>query len=733
MIPFFRKMGWLARRRHKDEELAAELEFHLEEEMDSRREAGIPLAEARWAARRDLGNLGKVQEDTRGTWSWLWLEQLLQDIRYAWRTMRHNPGFTVLAALSLALGIGANTAIYSLVDALLMRWLPVKDPRALVVLKWHVSGNKSLRESVVHDVSGYFYRDPKTGLTTPIFPYRAFELLRGSDDVFSVLFAYNPAVKLNVLVRGQAEVMNGEYVSGDFFRGLGLVPGEGRFITGDDDGSGASPVVVLSHAFAQSRFGDAGSAVGQNILINGVPFVAIGVTPPHFSGIDPGSPPAFYLPMHCQPLLDTDQDPAADPWKRFIDEHYYWVEMMGRLRPGVTAEQARAALTPVFERWVASTATNDEQRKNLPEFLLTEGARGLDDLRREYSRPVYLLAALVGLILAIACANIANLLLARATARRREMAVRLSMGAGRARVIRQLLTESLLLASLGGAAGVLFAIWGVRFLTTVLATGGKTSINAELNWQVLMATGALTLLNGVIFGLAPALQATRVDVAPVLKEARAAGPHRRARLGFSVSRILVVSQIAISLVLLVGAGLFVRTLSNLRGIEVGFPREKLLEFTLDAWRAGHRKPEILTFYDGVLKRLEALPGVRSVTAANSPFFDDAWAWPVVPLGRPKPADASTGRGSGMDSATTRVLATGPGFFSTLQIPVLAGREFDERDRAGSPPVVIVNEAWTKANLGGRNPVGQTVVSSGCARNPSRCRLLAWSRIPGTRS
>jgi predicted permease len=712
-MALFRKLGWLVRRRRKDDELNAELQFHLEEEAEERRQAGLPDDEARWAARRELGNLGTVGEQTRAQWSWVWLEQLLQDLRYAWRAMRHNSGFTALAALSLALGIGANTAIYSLMDALLMRWLPVADPGSLVVLKWHVSGKKSLRVSVVRNVSGYFYRDPRTGITTEIFPYPAFELLRKSTDVLSVLFAYSPADKLNVLVRNQAEVVNGQYVSGDFFRGLALVPEAGRFIAGDDDRAGNSAVVVLSHAFAQSRFGDADSAAGQQVVINGVPFTVIGVAPAGFAGINPASPPAFYVPMHAQLLLDPEQDRAADPGKRYLDERYYWVEMMGRLRPGVTIAQARAVLGPMFEQWVATTATNDEQRRNLPEFLLSEGSRGLDDLRREYSRPVYVLLALVGLILAIACANIANLLLARATARRREMAVRLSMGAGRGRVIRQLLTESILLATIGGAAGVLFAVWGIRTLTVVLAGGRKDSpIQADLNWNVLVAAVVLTLLTGVLFGLAPALQAARVDVMPVLKEARAADPRRRARFGLSLSRLLVVSQIAISLLLLVGAGLFVRTLSNMRGLEVGFRRENLLVFTLNAFQAGHRAPEIVSFYSELEKRFGAIPGVRSATAANAPLFDDAWGWPVVPLGRPRPEDAPTGRGSGMASTATRVLATGPGFFKTMQIPLLAGREFDEGDREGSAAVVIVNEAWVKANLAGQNPVGQSVVSFG---------------------
>jgi predicted permease len=727
MTAFFRKLAWLMRRRSREEDLAAELGFHLEEDAEERRQAGEPEEEARWAARRELGNAGLISEQTRAAWSWTLLEQFVQDLRYAVRAVRHNPVFTLLAALSLALGIGANTAIYSFMEALLMRSLPVADAGSLAVLKWHVTGKKKLRVSVVHDVSGYFYKDPRTGVTTSIFPYPAFELLRNSTDVLSVLFAYQPAEKMNVLVQGQAEIASGEYVSGEFFRGLDLIPAAGRLISGDDDRAGAAPVVVLGYGFAQARFGDAASATGRPVIINNVPFTTIGVAPRGFTGVDPAAEPAFYLPMHAQLLLDPEQDPGANPAKRYLDEHYYWVEMMARMRPGVTIAQAQAALAPVFERWVATTAANDEERKNLPEFLLQEGGGGLDNLRREYSRPLYVLLAMVGLILAIACANIGNLLLARATARRREMAVRLSIGAGRWRLIRQMLTESLLLAFIGGAAGVLFAMWAIRALTVLLANRDSAfPLRPELNWPVLVAAALLSMITGLLFGVAPAIQSTRIDPMPVLKETRAG--EQRARRRFSLSQLLVVSQIAFSLFLLVGAGLFVRTLANLRSLKMGFGRENLLVFTLNARQAGHRDPEITSFYSDLQKRFGAIPGVRGAAAANSPLIgDDAWGWPVIPLGQQRPENAPTGRGSGMASTATRVLAIGPGFFRTMQIPLVAGREFDERDRRGAPPVAIVNEEWVKVNLEGRNPIGETVVSYGLRKKPQQMQIVGLAR------
>ncbi|MGH9665404.1 MAG: ABC transporter permease, partial [Bryobacteraceae bacterium] len=409
MIAFFRKLGWLAQRRSKEEQLAAELQFHLEEETEERQAVGMSAREARGAARRELGNPGLVQEDTRATWSWTLLEQLVQDLRYGARTMLRNPAFTVLASLSLALGIGANTTIYSLMDALLMRSLPVTDPASLVVLKWHISAKNDTDDTVVHHGSGYFDDDPKLGKISPIFPYPAFEALRKSSGALSTVFAYHPAGKLNVVVGQQAEITGGEYVSGGYFQGLGVVPAAGRLIAGDDDRAGAPPVVALSYGFARSRFGDAASAVGQNVLIDNIPFTTIGVIPPRFFGVDPSKAPDLFLPFHADVLLNPQPNPGTVD--RYQDEHYYWTEMMGRLRPGVTLAEAQARLAAVFDVWVAATATTDLERKNLPRFLLQDGTGGVDRLRRSYSQPLGLLLAMVGLILAIACANIANLLL----------------------------------------------------------------------------------------------------------------------------------------------------------------------------------------------------------------------------------------------------------------------------------------------------------------------------------
>jgi predicted permease len=526
-----------------------------------------------------------------------------------------------------------------------------------------------------------------------IFPYPAFEEMRKSTDVFSSLFAYYPMRQINVMVRDQAEVTHGEFVSGQYFGALGVTAAAGRLIDPGDDRVGSSEVAVLTFAYSRRRFGDPIAAIGQTVRINNHPFTVIGVTPSEFFGVDPGEHPDVFTPFHADQVLG--EAPAS-----YLAPNYYWVEMMGRLRPGVTMAQAQAVLAPRFHQWVAGTASDDRERADLPRLWVREGAGGLDRLRRQYSKPLYVLLTMVGLILAIACANIANLLLARATARRREMAVRLSMGAGRWRVIRQLLTESVLLASTGGVLGVIFAIWGVRFLTVLLANGREDfPLHADLNWHVLAVAAVLCVLTGVIFGLAPALQATKVDVMPALKDAR--GGDRRPRLRFrllrvSLSQVLVVSQVALSLIMLVAAGLFVRTLSNLQAITLGFNPERILLFTLNADQAGHKGAERYAFYDSLQKQFSQIPGVHAATAANSPLVGQgSWFTPAYPLGK-------------QAVVNTHVLATGFGYFTTMQIPLIAGRDFTERDGASSPAVAIVNEAWAKANFDDRNPIGEYI-------------------------
>lgn len=690
-----RKFAWWLQRRRKEAELREELEFHLAEEADERQAAGLPEAEARSAARRDLGNEARVREDARELWTWRPLDELTMDLRYATRTLFKNRAVTAFAVLSLALGIGANTAIYSFMDALLLRSLPVADPSSLAQLSWRAKpfnmGSKARNgpEFVIHSTNGSFINDA-AGANGRIFPFEAVARLHAvSAPVLSSLFAYFPAGKLHVVIKGEAELVDSEYVSGDFFGGLLVPPAAGRLIGPDDDRAGAPPIAVISAALSERRFGAAINAVGQPIVIDNVPFTIAGVAPAEFFGVDPAAAPGVYLPMRANPLLD----PFAA--KMFLDPNFYSIGMMGRLRPGVSMAHAESALGGAFANWVATTATNDRERANLPVLRVGAGAAGLDTLRRRYSKPLFVLLAMVGLILAIACANTANLLLARAATRRREIAVRLSIGAGRFRLIRQLLTESLLLASLSGALGILIAIAGIRVLTLLLANGDSGfTLHAELNWQVLAVTMGLSVLCGILFGLAPAIQSTRPALMPALKDAAASLSNRRRHWipRPRLQQALVVGQITLLMLLLVGAGLFVQTLSNLQSIPLGFNRENVLLFELNAPQAGYSKSKAAAFYDDLQRRFSEIPGVQAATLSHAS---------LIRAGRSHPITID-----GVVAEGTRFLQTGPAFFSTMQIPMLQGRAIDERDREGSLPVVVISDLFATRFFADQNPLGR---------------------------
>jgi macrolide transport system ATP-binding/permease protein len=686
-VTVLRKLAWLFTRRRREAELAEELRFHLEEEAADREAAGLPAQAARLAARRDLGNPTAVAEHTRAAWSWRWLEELAQDLRYAARAMAAAPAFTTLALLSLALGIGANTAIFSFMDAILLRSLPVADPQSLIVLRMHTR-QPEVHGSDFHDGS---FMDPVNGFTNATFSYPAFEFLRRDDRFFSSVFGYQSTSKLTVSVQGQAQSLEGEYVTGDYFRALGVPPAAGRLIVPDDDRAGAPATVVVTYAFAANRLGGAATAPGQTILVRTIPFTVIGVTPREFFGADPGAAPDLFFPMHANLLLERFNN-FTRVARRYHDAGDEWVNVMARLRPGVTGAQVQAALSPAFHEWIAVN-NHRRNRDDLPTLAVSPGAAGLDGLRRQYSKPLFLLMTLVVLILALSCANIANLLLARCAARRREMSIRLSIGAGRGRLVRQLLTESLLLAFTGGALGVSVAFAGVRFLTLLLSDGRDNfTLRADLNGHVLAAAVALSLLTGIVFGLAPALQSTRVDLTAGLRQSRTGSPGRLGLLRFGLGRALVVSQVAIALLIVVAAGLFVRTLSNLESIDIGFSRGNVLTLSVNARQAGHRDSEILPLYEKLRDRFAALPGVRSAGLSSQ-----------VPLGMGRSGTMVALPGGPQKG--TGIIFAGPGFFSTMQIPILLGRPIDAHDRSG---VAVVDENFVRTFFGGADPIGRTL-------------------------
>ncbi|HEY3837952.1 MAG TPA: ABC transporter permease, partial [Bryobacteraceae bacterium] len=681
MKEFLRRMQFFFLRSRFDRDMEEEMRHHL----SLLEEDGADHA----AAHRQFGNFTQLKEESRSVWTFSFLEQLLQDARYAVRTMAARPLFTLTAALSLALGIGANTAIYSFMDAILMRYLPVSHPQDLAVLNWHAPR----RPAIIRSLNGTAHRYGAAGTESPNFSFSGYERLRSDKDIFTSLFAYTYVQNFNVIVGGQAESITGGFVSGNYFSGLGVPPAAGRLFLEEDDRTGAPATAVLAYSYWQRRFNSNPAAIGQSILINNEPFTIAGVAAPGFFGVDPEGNPSFFLPIHTIPTLSPD--PPAQLKSRFHDDHFYWIEMMGRLRPGMSVESAQAALRPRFQAFAASTAIGSKDAETLPELSLEEGGSGLDSLRRQYSRPLLVLMTMVALILAVACANLANLLLARASTRRREIAVRLSLGASRTRILRQMLTESVLLSVFGGVLGLGVALAGIRFITFLLASGEENfTLRAGLNWPVLGYTFAITVIAGILFGLAPAIQSTRLDLTPSLKESRLQGSGSRGlRFRPRLGQFLIVAQIAVSLLLVIGAGLFVRTLANLHAIDVGFNRENILLLSLNGRQAGFREQQLAQFYATLLDRFREMPGVRAASASNFPlvahYVNDEGV--IIP-GRQTQAHTQT-----------NLLIVDPAFLETMQIPILLGRSLQRADLA-APTVAVVNQKFISTFFPDKNPL-----------------------------
>jgi predicted permease len=523
------------------------------------------------------------------------------------------------------------------------------------------------------------------------------------ESPLSDFFAFAPLRELNAVVGQQAEVINGQAVSGGYYTGLGVQPVLGRSITDEDDRAGAAPVVVLSHQFWQERFAANPAVIGQTLKLNQQSFTIIGVTPPGFIGaLQVDYRPAVTVPIAGEPLLRGESSRLGTANKPGV----WWLDLMGRLKPGATREQARESLNIAFQaaalevmplpRRAGEPAELDP--KDYPRLLAESGSRGMLDMRRWHAPTIYALFIVVALVLLIACANVANLLLARAASRGPEITVRLSVGAGRWRLIRQLLTESLLLAALGGAVGVLFALWGNSALIglTDKDTGlipNNTDLN--VNWRVLAFTLAVSLLTGVLFGLAPAWRATRVDLATSLKQSR--------RTTGAVSRLgkgLIVAQVALSLLLLVGAGLFIRTLHNLQRVNLGFNQENLLVFRLQPEQGGYKDERLVQFYEQLFARLDNLPGVRDATFGRVPliardnYFDDILLpGEVEQTAPPHP---------------TQMQMVRENYFATLEIPFLRGRNFTAQDDARAPRVAIVNQTFAREFFPDKDVLGQRI-------------------------
>jgi len=617
------------------------------------------------------------------------MHSILSDLRYALRSLRKNPGTVLAAILSLALGLGANTALFSVFDAVVLRSLPVAEPDRLVLFTWQSSGPQ-----VPDSHSGYAIRDKKTGqLRRASFSYPMYLRFREQREILSQTIAFSPFGRSNFQVDGQAELATALLVSGNYFEGLGLRPLAGRLLTDSDDAPGAPNVAVISYAYWQKRFGADAAAIGKSVFVNGQSFTIVGVTPADFYGtVDYASSPDVFLPMTRLPFLEGPKYTAlANP-------DYWWVGVMGRLRPGVTREQAQTPLRAAFEQDVEELIrTKNNKDTVMPEFVLQPGRQGQADFRSRNSGPLLYSLAVVGLVLLIACANVANLLLVRAGARQREIAVRVALGAPRRRIIRQLLTESLLLAGCGGVVGVFIAGWGKEALFAWLPVDSvPRAMEIPLNLFVLGYSAALCFLTAILFGLAPAFHATRVDLGQALKDAagNVAGGRRRHWLGKS----LVVSQVALSLMVLVAAGLFLRTLAQLERTSTGFEPQNLLVFRLDATLSGYQEARLADLYDDVQHRIERLPGVRYVGATRHPLIGG------VMSNRSASFQGYVRRPDEEKYVNIHVISGD--FFRAVGAPLLSGREFTPLDNENSSPVAIVNQTIARRFFNGESPVGR---------------------------
>jgi len=617
-------------------------------------------------------------------------QNLLRDLRQAGRMLRQNPGFTAVAILSLAFGIGVNTAIFSLVDALLLRTLPVEDPGRLVM---------------VSDPNSSGVQIGTQGGERSLFTYEEFDRMRDRNQVFTGMFAAeSSAERENVSINGGSlEELRARLVSGDYFPTLGVKPLVGRTFTREDEkGPGSDPYAVISYAYWQKRFGLDAAVLGKTIQIHKSFLTIIGVMPPRFFGETVGDSPDAWLPMMMEPLVKPGRDWLHDD--RSKAERVEWLLVAGRLKPGVTAKQAESSLNVLFQQVVHETAGSNLPPDRLrglanQKIKIREGSKGASPVRDDFNEPLLVLMAVVALVLLIACANVANLLLARSAARQREIGIRLAIGASRGRLIRQLLTESLVLALIGGAVGILFAFWASQLLLRMVASGpNPVPLDIHPDLRMLAFTLGVSLLTGLVFGLAPAFRATNVDLSSTLKE------NSRGVIGsgtrITIGKALVISQVAISLLLLIGAGLFLRTLQNLQRVDLGYPRDKLLLVHIDALAAGYQSAQRAAVFQTLLERFRSTPGVRAVTLSENGLFSGTESGDGITVEGYKPQK------KGDDHA--RFDQIGPGYFSTLGVPILLGREIGPQDAGTSAPVCVINEAMSRFYFGTRNPIGKHI-------------------------
>jgi len=683
-MEFLRELGrrlWmLIRRRQFDADLEEEVRLHLELREQEQIQAGLSPKEARQAVLRRFGNATLLKEQSHMAWGWEWLESFLQDIAYGTRAMLRSPILTTVALLSLALGIGANTAIFSLLDAVMLRSLPVKNPSELVLLG---KGNSS-------GITDDFAR-------TQLYSYPFYRRMQKENKVFSdtaAVFSMMNGVHGYVGGRSESEPMNVQLVSGTYFETLGVGAIAGRTLNeGDDNSEGDHPVAVISYAWWKRSLVRDRNVINRTLKLGDTTFTIVGVAPPEFFGTKVGEAPDMWIPLS----MIKEVPPHFGGYKDNFSESLL---ILGRLKPGFSVDAATANVNLLFRQILIDFAgakldAENQQKLDRTKVPLTPMDKGLSSLRRQFSEPLQILMSVVALVLLIACANIANLLLARSTARARELAVRQALGARRTRIIRQLITESFMLAVAGGTLGIALAAVANRLLLRMVS--GRLEpipLDVSIDIRLLLFTVAVTIATALIFGTVPAFRATRSQLTDTLKAGR--GP-----LGVSgknpLARTLVISQVALSLILMVGAGLFLRSLVNLNNVDTGFNKENVLLLNLDSSSAGYKGGDAreVAMDHQIEERVSALPNVKAVSFSSFTFHQGSWSSTVVVPGM-----------KSADNIDVIHNVVGTGYLTTMQIPLLLGRDFSTADTRTSANVVIISEHTAKKLFPGINPIGR---------------------------
>ena len=677
-------------RNRLESEMEVELQNHLEALTADLMRAGHSREEAVRRARIALGPALMHKEEMRASLGLRWFDELVADLRYAVRTLRKSPAFTVVAALSLSLAIGANTTIFSVARQLLYQRLSVPDADSLRLLRWNGDGRVA-----VQSMWGDFDATPNSGMTASVFSYPVYEQLRAHNKVLGELFAYKED-HMNATIGGDAQNAVVVLASGNYFSGLEVKAKLGRTIQNADDSEAASPVAMISDDVWLREFARSPSALGQSIRVNQVAFTIIGVTPRDFTGAKGVMErPDLYIPISLQPVVD----PKGKGASLLKDPDFWWVNVMARSKPGMDGRTAEAMLNVELQAAVRATMSIAADN-TLPRLAIVDGSRGLHFPDQMFRKPIYVLFALTGFVILLACANIANLLLARGAQRQREMSVRLAMGAGRVRILRQLLTESLLLAGMGGALGLLLAYLGRGVLPNLFTNAWEQhEINAPFSWPVFLFAGGVALVTGVLFGLAPAVFASRTELSGTLKDASQQTTRRRKGL---TGKSIVGFQIALSTLLVIGAGLFARTLILLNSVNPGFDTDHLLLFEINPPASRYPAGSDIAFHARIEQRIAALPGVQGVTLASVPYVaENITNSDFLPEGE---SFEDYRRKKQREAEDENVV--GITFFKTMGIPIVAGRGFNGNDTATSEKVAVINRALARKRFPGVNPLGR---------------------------